>query len=311
MRVFDLHCDTLSRCLDEKQPLYENDGHLDLKRGTEIEIWVQTFACFVDSKYHGQKAFERFLAQQRIFKDALCQHPQNMTLFCGGMHLKKGKCAAVLSVEGGNALAGKIENIAWMKKLGVSMLTLLWNGNNEIGSGALNGENRGLTPFGKECVEALEKNGIIIDISHLNDKGVDDVFSLSQKPVVASHSNLRTVCNHPRNITDGQYQEIVRRNGLCGLNFYPPFVNHKNDYSMDMLRRHLTRMLELGGEKTIAVGSDFDGASMPSFIKGIESLYTLYEAVIKWFGEKQADRIFYENAAEFAARNFLNNKEQL
>ena len=174
---------------------------------------------------------------------------------------------------------------------------------NELGSGALGGKDRGLTPFGKECVRELERNRIIIDISHLNDRGVDDVFHIAERPVAATHSNLRSVCGSPRNLTDSQFKEIVRRGGICGVNFYPPFVNGEKDYSLDSLRRHLERMLKLGGEGTVALGSDFDGASMPSFLKGIESLYTLYSAVVEWFGTELADRLFYKNAVEFTAKN--------
>ena len=301
MCIFDLHCDTLNRCLDEGESLLQNSGQLDLLRGNQYDGWVQVYACWLDSKYQGEEAFARFLRQRNILFDAVSLYPHRIVPYSG--QIEKGRCMALLSVEGGHALGGKIENIARMKQLGVAFFTLLWNGDNELGSGALKGQERGLTPFGKACLGELERNRIIIDISHLNDRGVEDVFSMAQRPVVATHSNLRSVCGSPRNLTDAQFKELVRRGGICGINFYPAFVNGEKDYSPEALRRHIERMLELGGEKTIALGSDFDGASMPSFIKGIESLYMLRKAVVEWLGAELADRLFYKNAAEFAARN--------
>ena len=304
-RVFDLHCDTLSRCLDTKELLFQNSGQLDGARicGTNAP-WVQTFACFIESGCRGEAAFQRFLSMQRLLCKTLESDPAHFALYSPGKEPKPAQCIAVLSVEGGTAIGGNICNIEAMADLGVRFFTLVWNGDNELAHGT-GGEEKGLTPFGKDCLKELLRVGIVPDISHLNDFGIDDVFSQTDAPVIATHSNLRAVCDHPRNLTDAQFKELVRRRGLCGLNFYPLFVTgEKHDpYAYDALRRHLDRMLFLGGERIVALGSDFDGALMPPCLSSAERLVTLYEAVVKWYGESLADRLFYGNAADFMQKH--------
>lgn len=304
-RVFDLHCDTLSRCLDTKELLFQNSGQLDGARiyGTNAP-WVQTFACFIESGCRGEAAFQRFLSMQRLLCKTLESDPAHFALYSPGKEPKPAQCTAVLSVEGGTAIGGNICNIEAMADLGVRFFTLVWNGDNELAHGT-GGEEKGLTPFGRDCLDELLRVGIVPDISHLNDFGIDDVFSQTDAPVIATHSNLRAVCSHPRNLTDAQFKELVRRRGLCGLNFYPLFVTgEKHDpYAYDALRRHLDRMLFLGGERIVALGSDFDGALMPPCLSSAERLVTLYEAVVKWYGESLADRLFYGNAADFMQKH--------
>ncbi len=303
MRIFDLHCDTLCRCVGTGEKLLKNAGQLDLTRDIRTEGWVQTFACFVSNRQKGEEAVQAFEAMRRVLADTLEESPDKIALWQPGSQPQRGICSAVLAVEGGQALGGNIENVARMKELGVAFLTLVWNGDNELASGGVGGMDRGLTDFGKECLREMNRVGIVPDISHLNDKGIADVFACSGAPVMATHSNLRSVCGHPRNLTEEQFRFLVENGGVCGLNFYPAFINQESDYTPDDFRRHLDRMLSLGGEHTVALGSDFDGAEMPSFLKGVESLYILYGHVVEWYGEKVADQLFYQNAADFAARS--------
>lgn len=303
-RIFDLHCDTLSRCLDTGESLYQNGGQLDGARICGVNVpWVQTFACFIESECRGEAAFSRFLAMQRLFTETLESDPAHFVLYDPDKTPEKGVCTAVLSVEGGTAIGGDIRNIEVMASLGVRFFTLVWNGSNELAHG-IGGEEKGLTPFGRDCLDELLRVGIVPDISHLNDFGIDDVFSQTDAPVIATHSNLRAVCSHPRNLTDGQFKELVHRKGLCGINFYPLFVTggKQDPYAYDALHRHLDRMLSLGGEPVIALGSDFDGAVMPPCLNSVEKLVTLYDSVVEWYGESLADRLFYGNAASFMQR---------
>lgn len=304
IRVFDLHCDTLTACLDTGCRLQKNSKQLDLTRMDGYDGWVQAFACWLQPQYHGPAAWKRFLAQREVLVEALRESPEQIERYDPEGWPAAGKCAAILTVEGGHALGGELSHIPQMRELGVQMLALLWNGENELGSGAVDGSPNGLKPFGKACIPLLEENRITVDISHLNDAGIDDVFALSTRPVAASHSNLREVCGHPRNLQDDHFQELCRRGGVCGINYYPLFVNGEKDYSPRELVAHLDRMLWLGGEDTVALGSDFDGASMPHFLKSVEMLANFYADVVKWYGEKLAKKLFFANAARFAAENF-------
>mgnify|MGYP002556338561 CR=1 FL=1 len=302
-RVFDLHCDTLSRCLDTKELLFQNSGQLDGARicGTNAP-WVQTFACFIESGCRGEAAFQRFLSMQRLLCETLESDP--FALYSPGKEPKPAQCTAVLSVEGGTAIGGNICNIEAMADLGVRFFTLVWNGDNELAHGT-GGEEKGLTPFGKDCLKELLRVGIVPDISHLNDFGIDDVFSQTDAPVIATHSNLRAVCDHPRNLTDAQFKELVRRRGLCGLNFYPLFVTgEKHDpYAYDALRRHLDRMLFLGGERIVALGSDFDGIDCPLELEHAGHMDRLICALEQGgFTPRQIERVCWQNAWDFYER---------
>lgn len=139
-------------------------------------------------------------------------------------------------------------------------MTLTWNGENELGSGCAG--TGGLTGFGKEAVKLMEENGIIVDCSHLNDAGFEDLLNITKRPFVASHSNLRSCCEVPRNLREDQFVELVRRGGLCGINLYSRFISvpdQKGEGERELLFRHIYRMLELGGEDCIAWGTDLDG----------------------------------------------------
>lgn len=307
MRVFDLHCDTIACCEIDGRDLNENSGQLDLMRGISLSgSWIQTFACFVESSLKGEAAYQKFLSQRNVFEGFLKKYPDKISQYQSGQEPEAGKCTAILSIEGGTALGGRLDRISLCKQMGVAFFTLVWNGDNEFAHG-VEGENAGLTPLGKECVKELEAQNIIVDISHLNDAGIEDVFSIAQKPVIATHSNLRSVHPHQRNLREDQFLALVKQKGLCGINYHTAFVNGGKDYQEEDLRRHVERMLELGGEEIIALGSDFDGADMPDFLRDIKGLEKLYKNMVKWFGESLTGRIFYQNARDFADRNLQIN----
>lgn len=302
IRWFDLHCDTLSACAANGKELYQNDFQIDLLRGTAMADggsgWTQVFACFLPDALSVNEAWELFLKQREVLLNAIKSYPEQISF---GMNTP---CRAILSVEGGRLIGHDMERIHTLSDMGVSFLTLVWNGENDIASGtSSDGSNNGLTSFGKEAVPVFEECGITVDISHLSDKGIDDVFSLSKKPVAATHSNSRAVCNVKRNLTDEHIRQLVKTNGLCGINYYPPFIKNGaadgGDYEPSDMQRQIDHILSLGGENILALGSDFDGASMPSFIKDITGLYRLYSYVVEWYDKSVADKLFYQNATNF------------
>ena len=205
----------------------------------------------------------------------------------------------MLTVENGSALAGRLERIETLAKDGVRMLTLTWNGENELGSG--NETDHGLSPFGREAVRELERQGILVDASHLNDRGFDDLLGVAEKPFVASHSNARAVCGHKRNLTDEQIRELVRRKCLIGLNFYSAFLREDGcPATPDDLWRHAVHFLELGAEHCLALGSDADGADLPPCLDGPSAFAGLYQYFLdRGLPPALADRIFWKNALSF------------
>lgn len=271
MKLFDLHCDTLSVSDNCKSAV-----NFDVMREHKI---TRVFAVFTPDELRGEAAIKHF--------DKLYSRYLEI----------KNNVSAVLSVENASVLNGDLENVVKLKKCGVKLASFTWNGENELGYGQ--STNRGLKPFGKKCIPIFEKNNITIDVSHISDKGFEDIAKLSTKPFVATHSNSRKVCNHRRNLTDEQILEIIKRKGLIGLNFYKDFLSKDNASSKDILK-HAEYILSLGGENALAIGTDFDGADIIEEFDNDKKLLGLKNLFLNnGFSEQITDKILHKNAIEF------------
>ena len=282
MKFFDLHCDTITECYNQNKSLKNNDLDISLEKGSFLEKWTQVFAIWLPDEIRGNDAeiyYENVLAKYRSeIKNAENVKP-------------------VLAVEGGAVLNGKLENTEKLYNDGVKILTLTWNGDNEIASGCFSEEDKGLTSFGKEAVKEMTKRKIIPDVSHLGEKSFYDLCEETDFPFIASHSDSFSINPHVRNLKDEQIKIIVERKGLIGLNFYNKFLGQGS--AVEMLVKHADYILNLGAEDVLCMGSDFDGCSIDEELKGIEKMESLYHVFINRFGEKLTDKIFYENANEY------------
>lgn len=307
MKLFDLHCDTIERMEELGENMLTDKTQLSLKYLPQIEKWCQTFAIFIPDSKRGVDAVSYYEQVLAYFHKMLEKHADIVEMANTADDIRRitgsHKCAALLSVEGGAVLDGKLENIEKLKKDGVKMMTLTWNGANELASGNVNPE-MGFTAFGREAVREMERQNIIVDVSHLNDKGMEELMGFATKPIIATHSNLRSVCSHKRNVTEEMFKYIVEHKGLCGLNLLHGFVSDEpmKDSKAELFR-HVYRMLELGGEDVIACGSDFDG--------GITSQMD-NPALFASFGDymvdhgisrRVSDKIMFENALHFFEEN--------
>ena len=179
-------------------------------------------------------------------------------------------------------------------------MTLLWNEENCIGyPNSRDGEvmKKGLKSFGIETVERMNELGMIIDVSHMSDGGFWDVLEYSKKPVVASHSNARALCPHPRNLTDEMIRALAEKGGVAGLNFYPYFVNENGKAGIEDLVRHLEHLFYVGGEDFVAIGTDFDGFDQGELeLQNIGEMNLLYEALEKRkFNDGQIEKFWHGN----------------
>ena len=263
MDFIDLHCDTITEAMHHSVDLTEPHLNIHLPVAKEIERHCQCFAVYCPDTVRGEDAFNYYTMAKHYFQRELAKFPQLLEQIHTAADIDRitaeGKTGAVLTVEGGAVLNGKTENLRVLKNDGVKMITLTWNGENELGCGSSN-QTKGLSPFGFDAVKEMERLGMIIDVSHLSDAGLDDVLKTVSGPVAASHSNLRSVCGYRRNLTDEQFCEIARRGGIVGVNFYRYFLNNDGEHAtVHDIARHIEHMLELGGENAVAMGSDFDG----------------------------------------------------
>ncbi len=217
--------------------------------------------------------------------------------------LAEGKNAGLISVEGCNSI-DTLEKLHKYYEKGVRFVGLTWNQNNVIGCGALasrTDKDTGLTDYGKEFVKECHRLGIVVDVSHSSDKTIDDILSVSDRPVIASHSNFREVCDCNRNLEKCHSDEIVRRGGFIGLNLCDGFVTLNKDvpYVTGMLLPHVQYALDNGYGDNIGFGFDIDGIDKyPTDISMDESIHDKYvELLIENYGKEITEKI--------AGKNFL------
>lgn len=307
MRLFDLHCDTLYRALDEHGSVVDNDYYLSVHRGPRANGWAQCFAVWIPDECRNEAAISLFRRAKEKFDEEIHKN-SSLMLQCRtakdiSKAIKEHKCAAILTVEGGAALAEELSNLDYLSECGVRMMTLTWNGHCEVGGGTLAAVPNGLTNFGKSVVRRMVELNMAIDISHASDALFYDVAGEVSGMLVASHSNSRVVCKHRRNLTDEQFDFITARRGLVGLNFARDFLKDDGNATAEDIVKHAEYFLARGGEKTICLGTDFDGAEIPQDITGIESMASLYELFLRHnYNESLVEDIFFNNAFNFFAR---------
>lgn len=309
--LIDLHCDTLT---DWEYTRTGNPDTLDdPKRVLSLSTmpkdahWAQFYAIFIPDEIRGQDAInyyetnrDNFYRQMKLFNNRVmpCRTVADMKAAW-----EANRAAAFLTIENGSALAGDLKRIKLLAEDGIKALTLVWNGENELGSGHTT--DHGLSHFGKAAVTEMEKQGIIVDISHLNDSGFEDLLQVATKPFMATHSNARTICSHKRNLTDDMIQEMVKRDCLIGLNYYVKFITDDGKVeSLDDLYKHIEHFFALGAEKNLALGSDFDGAVLPECLSNATDAAGLYQYLItRGLSQEQADGIMYINTQNFFQNN--------
>jgi len=298
--VFDAHCDTLFHLSLNSDSLASSFGHLDLDRiQTLYAPYAQFFAVYSDAALPGPPMWERFEQGRELFLREMERHSDRI-IHCRTAEeaewaAGQGKAAAFLSVEGGELLDCDVEKLELAWRWGVRSVNLTWNHANALSGSHKDRPEQGLTQQGRAFVRKMWQLGILIDVSHLSDPGFWDVLECVPGPVIASHSNARDVFFHTRNLTDEQITAIIEHQGIVGLNLYVDFLGHDPD--VNTVIAHLEHILELGGEDTVALGGDWDGAS--PLAKGFEDItgwHHLYEELLRRnYSPSLVQKIFYSN----------------
>ncbi|CAM3361243.1 dipeptidase [Marinicrinis lubricantis] len=262
MKVFDLHCDVLTKLYSDTTIHFQDGKRLDVTydRMKGADNYIQCFAIYLPERI-SRPDVRHWLHYIQVFHEKILSFPdlvqiRSKTDLIHCVH--HGKLGAILTIEGMDALGGQLELVRAFYELGVRCAGITWNYGNWAADGILEPRGGGLTRKGKQFVELCNELGIVIDVSHLSVKGFWDVCEVSDQPFIASHSNVKSVCGHPRNLSDDQIKEIIRRNGRIGLNFVPFFISRKQASMHDLLH-HIDYICALGGSRVIGFGSDFDG----------------------------------------------------
>lgn len=287
MIIVDAHCDTITKIMETGEELINNKCHIDLERMAKAGKYVQFFAAFIDPSYGQAYAMKRAVQiidrfYVEIEKNSNCiSHCKNYDEIMEAIN--NNKIAAILSIEGGDALQGDLSALRMFYKLGVRSICLTWNHRNEIADGVLDGTSGGgLTPFGKKVIEEMNKLGMVIDLSHISEKGFWDCIELTKKPLIVSHSNAKKLCGHVRNLTDEQLYAVKKNGGVVGINFYSRFLRDDGAASQEDILQHIEHMCSIIGTDHVGFGSDFDGIELtPEDIGGVQDMEKILNELAK------------------------------
>lgn len=306
MFICDCHCDTLTELYNKNASLYENEQHFDIKRQIALGGGLQFCAIYVPTevfRYQGGLRYTLCLLDkynQEIKKlhengiDVL----QVRTAEDAGNVLKH-KAATMLAIEEGGAIDGSLEALRCLYELGVRAMTLTWSNRNDIADG-INEEatGSGLTLFGKQVVAEMNRLGMLVDVSHISTAGFWSVIETSTKPIIATHSNAKSLCSHPRNLNDEQIKALAQNGGLAGITFAGQFLEEDwRNACIESVYKHIDYMLNLiGNDDHIGFGSDFDGISHPPYnIQGVQDYKPLIEYLSKYYSDETINKITHQN----------------
>ena len=290
MLIMDAHCDTLIDIAAGRRRLAEcgKGGHIDLPRMMDGGMAAQVFAIYVAPEYLPGAGARQALRLVDAFYREIEENSGSLALAAKagdvGRARAEGKIAAFLSIEGGEALDGSIELLRVFYRLGVRLMTLTWSRRNELGDGAYEeGTCGGLTQFGVEVVREMDKLGMVVDVSHLSQATFWSVMQVSTKPLIASHSSARALCEHGRNLSDEQARAIADKGGAIGVTFVGPFLGEGRQ-SVQGVVDHIDHFAGIVGTDHIGLGSDFDGvpdSALPEGLPDVSHMPVLIDELVR------------------------------
>lgn len=299
MIIVDAHADTISRAFQSRGSIRNfPQAQLDLNRLEKSGVKLQFFAVFVRPQQGVILSIDHYLEQIAFFRQQLAENRSRIRLIRKSEDLAdlstSESIGALLSIEGGECLEGRISNLHRLYDLGVRSLCLTWNYRNALASGVYE-PGAGLTAFGRQVVEEMNRLGMLIDIAHLAEDGYWDVLSCSARPVVVSHANCRHLHDHPRNLSDRQMQALAQQGGVMGITLVNEFLGGRP--GIERVIDHFVHACQVMGPLHVGLGTDFDGVDTP--VQGLEDvscLPRLVEGLLRrGFNDQQVEHIMGQN----------------
>ena len=300
--MIDLHCDTIMQLLDhpDSGDLYRNTWKIDIEKLQKAHSKVQDFALFINlgetNDPYGRYEEMRNLCTTQIHLYG--EHIQHVLSYQDVESVyESDKIGALMSIEEGGVLGGDLDKLKQAYQDGVRLITLTWNYPNGLGEPHCGEQHKKLTSKGIEFVEAMQDLGIVVDCSHLNDAGTEQLGDILDVPFVASHSNAREVTAHTRNLPDNLIKLIANKGGVIGLNFAQSFLGTSPVSRIDDIVKHGLYLINKGGEDVVALGTDFDGIKPNTEIRDASEMYRLYDAFKEaGLSVEQCEKLFWKNA---------------
>ena len=331
--LFDAHCDTAMKVLDQGADFLAEEGgaHVTLPGMISAGLRAQVFACFVLEERFPGRAAERAEEMIGAIEGMIAASAGRMVKVIDRASLSAsfagGPIAAIVGLEGADPLGGRAENLRRFFDLGVRDLIFAWKDNPF--SGTAFGEDLPLSPEGERLLGLAEELGVMVDVSHLSDSAFQDVVRMAGRPFIASHSNCRAICPHPRNLTDPMIRAVADAGGVIGINLSPAFLDpeyHRiaapifeaamkgdlTDEERERLRlefdriprpklewavEHVLHAVNVGGEDAVGIGGDLDGISKaPLGIESVADYPRLIDLLRKrGLSERVVEKVAYRN----------------
>ncbi|MCI2048074.1 MAG: dipeptidase [Faecalibacterium sp.] len=330
MKVWDLHCDTLSelryaQLAGKPKSFAKSDLHIDLEKLQKGDYMLQCLGAFVNlgRQKQGEDPLVAALEEFDLFHRILEKYPDQVApVYAAGdiaRNAAAGKISLMLTIEEGGCCKGSLGVLRQLYALGARMMTLTWNYPNELANPNLapgdeadvlpcrpNTET-GLTEKGFAFLAEMERLHMTVDVSHLSDKGFWDIVAHGTRPFAASHSNCRALAPHSRNLTDEMIRAMAERGCLAGLNYCAGFLEPDpaaQASTVDRIAEHAAHFKQVGGIEMIALGSDFDGIEHMPGMQNCGDLPLLEQALRRHgFSEDEIEAIFFGNARRFFTQN--------
>jgi len=298
LKYFDAHCDVLYKMFINNNVTFTSDLlHVTYEGLQNSGAKVQCFAIYIPEEVHPTMRFDAALTMVELLYERILSYP-NMKLVTSKeqLHtLKEDEIGAILTLEGCEPIGEDLIKLKTLLRLGVTSVGLTWNNANAVADGAKEPRGGGLTTFGRSVVQTLNEQKTWVDVSHLSEAAFWDVIELADYPI-ASHSNAYSLCQHPRNLKDEQFQALFQKNGVVGVTFVPYFLKEDGEAQIADILKHLEHICSLGGEKHVGFGSDFDGIEKTvENLSSVKQYHHLINELYKRYRAEQVHDFLYNN----------------
>lgn len=306
--IFDSHADILTDIFNCRKTGMKNVfKNRHLKNFKDGKVNAGIFVIWIDP-YNVTDTREELI---QTLKHVSCEILENKELFKViknkedyNVDVNREQVQMIMGVEGLKCIEEDVELLELLHRYGIRHASLTWNETNKFATGVDGEPNRGLTEQGKYAIKKLESLNMIVDVSHANEKTFWDIMKIAKKPVIASHSNCKSICDHKRNLTDQQIKAIANNNGFIGINIHKNFVGQdKRSQNIDTLIDHIDHIVNLIGIKYVGFGFDFceylDDYGENTNIEGLENVSKVQNIINKLksrgYNDKQIEQISYRN----------------
>ena len=307
MKLIDLHSDTVYQLYKTRDLNFRDNPKrdIDLERLKKADSLVQCISLFTSGDALTSNSWAGWMEYASFYREVMSRYPGDVRMIYSADDIDKcledGRQGIMMTVEDAFMCLGDVDRIRVMYDLGARMCSITWN--EETCFAYPNSRDPkldmlGLKPLGREAVLLMNELGMVFDVSHLNTGGTLEALKLSKQPVIASHSNARSVTGHPRNLTDEEIRGIAESGGVIGINLYPGFLSEDDIADIEKTERHIAHIRNVGGDGVLAIGTDFDGFSTPhQTLRKIDDMPLLAEALERMgYTEKFIEGMFFRNA---------------